>query len=412
MTAESVLLANRTKYQPRTLPQAFFATAGTGGGLRSAGPVPAPTYTAQTRPDHLETRLPPATRNTPYVIGVGDVVLLATPSGSSLEQLSGLLAAQNSRQGYTVQSDGSIAIPDVGRVEIAGLTVEDAEAVLFQRLVKAQIDPTFSLEIAEFNSQKVAIGGAVARPGVLPITLSPLDLKQALAQAGGSTAGNMDYVTLRLYRNGTLYQIPLSEIYKGHRADNITLQAGDSLFVDDTYSLDRAEAFFRQQMDIASFRQQSRSAALNNLETEISLRRAELAEARANYQAQSEMDAVERDYVYLTGEVKQQGRMALPLGRQATLADALFDTGRGISAKTADPRHIYVLRGSNDPMEFDALTAWQLDTRNATNLLLATRFQLRPNDVVFIAEQPVTRWNRVVDQISPTLISVGANAVN
>ena len=46
--------------------------------------------------------------------------------------------------------------------------------------------------------------------------------------------------------------------------------------------------------------------------------------------------------------------------------------------------------------------------RNAANFLLATRFQLRPNDVIFVAEQPVTKWNRVITQITPSLINTAA----
>ncbi len=412
MTAQSVLVANRSKYQPRQLPAAFTTTAGYGGGLRSAGTTPNPVFVAQRRPGKLTVNLPPRTKPQPYRVGVGDVVLLATPTGSSIEQLSGLLAAQNSRQGYTVQDDGSIAIADVGRIEIADLTLEDAEALLFQRLVKSQIEPTFSLEIAEFNSKKVSIGGAVARPGVLPITLAPLDLKQALATAGGPTAPTQDYTSVRLLREGKIYQIPLEELYNNSNLDSIPLLAGDSIFVDDTYEIDQAEAYFRQQIELSNFRQQRRSVALSNLTSEVALRREALNETRKNYLDQVSLDAVERDYVFLAGEVKKQGRMALPLGKQATLADAIYGGAEGISIKTADPRHVYVLRGSNDPMAFDALTAWQLDLRNAANLALATRFELRPNDVVFIAEQPVTRWGRTIDQISPTLISVGVDKIN
>jgi polysaccharide export outer membrane protein len=36
---------------------------------------------------------------------------------------------------------------------------------------------------------------------------------------------------------------------------------------------------------------------------------------------------------------------------------------------------------------------------------------MRSNDIVFIAEQPVTRWNRVVQQIVPSLITAGATAL-
>ncbi|PTQ66234.1 polysaccharide biosynthesis/export family protein [Celeribacter persicus] len=412
VTPQSVMVANRSAYTPHDLPAVFKTTAGTGSGLRGTGAVPEPAYTAQTRPGTLETRLPPEVTPQPYKIGIGDVVLLATPAGTSVEELSGLLAAQNSRQGYTVQDDGSIAIPDVGRVAIAGLTLEEAEAKLFQSLVAAQIEPTFSLEISQFNSKKVSIGGAVSTPGVLPITLTPLYLDEALAQAGGTTAANMDYTSVRIYRDGTIYQVPLEALYTNSRIQKIPLQPGDSVFVDDTYQLDQASAYFEQQIQLAQYRQGARSAALSQLQAEVALRRGQLEEARSNYQAQVDFDAAERDYVYLTGEVKQQGRFTLPLGRQASLADALYEGGKGLAIQTADARHIYVLRGSDDPMEFDALTAWQLNTKNAAALALATRFELRPNDIIFVAEQPVTKWNRTISQITPSLITSGIAAVN
>jgi polysaccharide export outer membrane protein len=410
VTSQSVLLANRSTYTPHDIPAVFRTTAGM-GSLRGNGAIPDPAYTAQVRPNALETRLPPDTAPQPYQIGVGDVVLLATSAGSSVEQLSGLLAAQNSRQGYTVQDDGSIAIPDVGRVAIAGLTLESAEATLFQSLVSAQIDPTFSLEISQFNSKKVSIGGAVPNPGVIPVTLTPLHLDEVLAGVGGTTAANMDYTSVRLYRDGTIYQIPLEALYASNGLKKIPLLAGDSIFVDDTYQLDQASAYFNQQIQLASYRQNARSSALSQLQSEVSLRQSGLNEARSNYASQVNFDAVERDYVYLAGEVKQQARFPLPLGRTASLADAIYDGANGLAATTADPRHIYILRGSDDPMEFDAITAWRFDTKNVANLTLATRFELRPNDIVFVAEQPVARWNRVINQITPSILSISASAV-
>jgi len=410
VTAQSVLTANRSTYTPKDIPAVFRTTAG-GGSLRGNGDIPEPAYTAQTRPNALETRLPPAVVPQPYKIGVGDVVLLATPNGSSVAELSGLLAAQNSRQGYTVQDDGSIAIPDVGRVAIAGLTLEDAEATLFQSLVSAQIDPTFSLEISQFNSKKVSVGGAVSNPGVIPITLNPLYLEEALAGVGGTTAASMDYTSVRLYRDGTLYQIPLETLYSDNSLQKVQLLPGDSVFVDDAYQLDQASAYFSQQIQLASYRQGARSAALSQLQSEISLRRAVLAEARSNYSSQIAFDAVDRDYAYLTGELNTQGRFTLPLGRTASLADAIYGGASGFSTTTADPRNIYVLRGSDDPMEFDVLTAWRFDMKNAALLTLATRFELHPNDIIFVAEKPVTKWNRTLSQITPT-INLTASTVN
>lgn len=410
MTPETVQVANRSAYQPQTLPAVFNQTAGYGPGLRSAGDAPDPVFDPRSR-EPLETRVPPALPDTPYRIGVGDVVLLATPRGSStVEQLTGLLEAQNSRQGYTVQDDGAIAIPNVGRVQVAGQTLEEAEATLFQRLVENQIDPTFSLEISEFNSKKVSIGGAVASPKVVPIELTPLYLEEALAQAGGITVTDQDYASVRIYRDGTLYQIPLTELYSNRSLQRIKLTDGDSIFVDTAYDLDLANSYFQQQIALANFNRNARSVALNQLSSEISIRRSALAEERALFTSKLDLGAIQRDYVYLAGEVGTQSRFALPFEHQATLADALYGAG-GLPNNRANARQIYVLRGSDDPREFDSLTAWQLNVENATNLILATRFQLRPNDIIFISEQPVTRWSRVLSQITPTIVSTTIAAV-
>ena len=407
VTAESVIQANRSSLAPKSLPAYFSQTAGTGSSVRGGSNLPSPTFQDVTRPEALELRLPPRADPGPYQIGVGDVVLLATPrAATSVEQLSGLLAAQNARQGYTVQDDGSINIPDVGRVRIAGLTIEDAEAALFQRLVENQIDPTFSLEISEFNSRKVSIGGAVGQPAVVPVTLTPLYLEEALAAAGGITVEDQDYASIRLYRDGTLYQIPLSELYSRASLTRTRLLPGDAIFVDTEYELSRAQDYFAQQITLIQARQVARQSALAELQLEVTLRRSNLDEARANYQTRLDLGADNRDYVYLAGEVGKQSRFALPFERKANLADALYDSG-GVASTTGDISQIYVLRASADPREFGAVTAWHLDTRNAANLALATRFELRPDDIIFIAQQPVTKWSRSVSQIIPQVLAAG-----
>ncbi|UWR35712.1 polysaccharide biosynthesis/export family protein (plasmid) [Sulfitobacter sp. W027] len=411
LTSETVLAANSSTYQPKQLPAVFFQTAGGAGGLRGAGPTPSPVSEIQTRPGTLALRVPNTPPSTTYDIGVGDVLLLATRGGAStVEELSGLLAAQNRRQGYTVQDDGAIAIPDVGRVRVVGLTLEEAEAALFQRLLEAQIDPSFSLEIAEFNSKRVSIGGAVGNPTIIPITLTPLTLDQAVASAGGIQTPDLDYASIRLYRNGDLFQIPLEEYLRRADLQKLRLVAGDSVFVDTEYQLDRAQAYFAEQIAVQQFRQQARSQALSELQAVVNLRRAALQESRTNFEAQVSNDAVDRDYAYLAGEVNQSGRFTFPFGRTVTLADALYSEG-GFDTQTGNPSQIYVLRGSDNPREFGAVTAWNLDARNAANLILATRMELRPNDVIFVAEQPVTRWNRAITQITPSLITSVASSV-
>ena len=413
VTAETVVQANRSPFTPKTLPAVFSLTAGGGSLGRGAGALPNPSFEPTTRPGALQLRVPPAVNPGPYEIGVGDVVLLSTPStGSTVEELSGLLAAQNSRQGYTVQDDGSVNIPNVGRVGLAGLTIEEAEAALFQRLVENQFDPTFSLEIAEFNSRRISIGGAVANPAVVPVALTPIRLGEALTAAGGVNVQDQDSASVRIYRDGALYQIPLTTLYQTPDLLRTRLVDGDAVFVDTEYELDQAQGYFEQQITLVGARQQARNAALGELQAEVNLRRSELGEARSNYQLRRELGAENRDYVYLAGEVGAQSRYALPFERKAKLADALFDSAQGLKVESGDVSQIYVLRASTDPREFGAVTAWHIDARNAANLALLARMELRPDDIVFVEQQPITKWNRAISQVIPTLFSAVNAATN
>jgi len=408
LTPETVILANRSPYSPRDLPREFHsaASARQGPGL---GALPEAPEVPNAQPAALETRLPSAYEPQPYRIGIGDVVLLATKqNGTSVERLSGLLAAQTRRQGYTVSDDGAISIPDIGRVEIGGLTLQEAQDEIFRFLLDNQVDPAFSLEVSEFNSQRVTVGGAVRQPARLPVTLTPPVLGEALTAAGGASVRDEEFASVRLYRDGTLYQIPYEDYLARPALQDLPLKDGDAVFVDNTYDLDRAFDFYRQEVDVIRLRSQARMDTLDMMQAEMALRRSSLDERRENFRARADLGAEPRDYVYLAGEVERQARVPLPYGQQATLADVLYGEG-GIPTRTGNPGNIYVLRPSANPTDFGAVTAWHLDARNAVNITLATRMQMRPNDIVFVEEQPVTTWNRVIQQFVPSLLTTPAS---
>ncbi|WP_417811865.1 polysaccharide biosynthesis/export family protein [Thalassospira alkalitolerans] len=408
LTPENIKVANRSSYTPRALPAAFFATAGAGGAVHGRGALPqAPTVPNLTPPDEMVLRVPPEVQSGPYQIGIGDVVILATRAGgNSVEQLTGLLAAQRQRQGYTVRDDGAIAIPEVGAVAIAGLTVEEAEDQIFQRLVQNQLNPEFSLEVAEFNSKRASIGGAVANSVIVPITLSALHLDQAITAAGGITLKNNEFGVIRIYRDGTLYQIPLDDYFSTPSLQKTKLADGDSVYVDTDYDLTKAQAYYEQAINALDLRQRARTAALAELQSEISMRRSELSERREIFNAQLAANAVERDHVFLVGEVAKQSLVPLPFERTASLSEILFETG-GFSTTTGNPAQIYVLR----PAEDEQVIAYHLNAKNVVNLTMATRLELRPNDIIFVKAQPITTWGRALQQALPILLNQGADAL-
>jgi len=396
----TVSYANSRPYEPQSLPEAYSRIAG--GSQPPTGPrLPDPVFGPEDLPGAIEVRLPPEAEPQPYRIGVGDVLRLATPDTTGMAgELAGAGAAQNAQQGFTVQDDGAISIPDVGRVMVAGLSLQDAENAIFDSMIEARTDPSFSVEIAEFNARRVAVGGAVASPGLVPITLSPLYLDQLLAASGGVTTD--EFAVVRIYRDGSLYQVPVEQIFAPSGLRRIRLEDGDSVFVDTAYDYERAEAFYNQEIARANYSQQQRADAIAELQSEISIRRAALGESRSNFEARVEFGAVGRDYAYIAGEVDSPGRFPLPFDNRATLADALFEQG-GVAEMSGDPSQIYVLRADASPTYVRDIIAYRLDARNAANFVLASRMELRPGDVIFISEQPVTRWNRTISQLLPTI---------
>lgn len=91
----------------------------------------------------------------------------------------------NLKRDVRVNSSGSISLPLIGTVVLAGLTGQEAEALIASKYAKDYLqDPQVSVFIKEYTSQRITVEGAVAKPGVYPIR-GQTTLMQAIAIAGG-----------------------------------------------------------------------------------------------------------------------------------------------------------------------------------------------------------------------------------
>ena len=386
LTPETVLEANSSPYTPLSWPGAFAST----DDLEENNYKLQDSLFAPQRLDGVMERRMPELEPMTYMIGVGDVLTLNMQLKESLgDVLNGLIASQNSQRGYRVQDDGSVSIPDIGRVVIGGLTLQEAESAVYQRLLAAGVAPSFSIEITEFNSQKISISGNVISPGILPLTLQPLYLDDAIYDSGGFAISDASFIIVRLYRNGSIYQISGPEIYNQSDTNRILLKDGDTIVVNASVEYDR----------ILGLRQEARAKRLRDLEAQTRIQ----ANSAGSLLSRMNNGSIAREYVYIIGEVLQQSRYTLPFEHKAVLADALLESIGGVSSLTGNPQQIYVLRGGGDLENFAPITALHLDAKNAANFLLATRLELRPKDVVFVGTQPITNWNRMINQIIPSL---------
>ena len=96
-------------------------------------------------------------------------------------------------------------------------------------------------------------------------------------------------------------------------------------------------------------------------------------------------------------EVSPQIFKISPNNRE-TLADVLFTSGGPLISNSAKRSEVYLLRGDNP------VVAYHLDAQNPTRLIVADAMELRPNDIVYVAEQPIVSFNRTLGTILPLRI--------
>lgn len=287
-----------------------------------------------------------------YCVGPGDILSITVWDHPELTIPAG---SQRSAQeaGNWVHSNGEIFYPYIGSIKVEGLNVAQIRDLIAERLAKYIERPQVDVTVAAFRSQRVYVTGEVKAPGVLPVTNVPLTLVEAINSVGGLTdRANWDAVTVQ--REGKEKRFSLRRLFQlGDASQNIVLYHNDLIHVEqDDYNK-----------------------------------------------------------VFVLGEVRKP--MSYSVGRHGlTLAEALAEAG-GLFESTADASGVFVLRRSEAGMDAgeDALAeVYQLNVRNATALVLAEQFRLWPRDIVYVTAAPVTRWNRVINQLLPSvsgLYSIG-----
>ena len=137
---------------------------------------------------------------------------------------------------YTVDPDGFVPFPLVGRVKAAGLTPKELAAQLTDLLGKDYlVNPQVIVSVKEYLSQKVQVLGAAEKPGVYHLT-GPTTLLEILSRAGGfaSTAGKQ----VLLIRNSgaadgasAVLRLSLEKIQAGDSSENTRVQSQDIVIV-------------------------------------------------------------------------------------------------------------------------------------------------------------------------------------
>lgn len=166
--------------------------------------------------------LPPPVEST--AVGPGDVFHLEIVSEKDLPDE------------YQVASDGTVDLPYVHRLKVAGLEPQQIAALVRKNLMDQKIltDPSVVVSVKEYNSKRITVLGQVQKPGSFPFS-SGLTLIQAISQAGGfNSIANKDkvYLTRKTDKGAKTVKVSVDAITEGKSPD-ILLQSGDQVYVNE-----------------------------------------------------------------------------------------------------------------------------------------------------------------------------------
>ena len=305
------------------------------------------------------------------VVGVGAVLTIsifeAAPGG-----LFTPAQAAGARPGnfvdlpaQAVDQKGNIAIPYAGEIPAAARTLPEIQDAIVARLRNRAIEPQVVVRLSEQHSSIVSILGDVNTPGVQPLNSVGERMLAMIARAGGPKFEAIEsYVTLQ--RDGRRVKVLLARIVHDP-SENIFIRPNDVIFI--TREAPTFTALGALNQNIFGFN----SEIAFDVET-------------------------------------------------LTLAQAIGKAG-GLNDNFSDPGEVYVYRHEDRPflqkigvdtsrfITESVPTIYHINLRDPSGMLLASAFQMRTKDVMYVANAKVVDYYKFLTLVNNTANTV-ANTAN
>lgn len=278
-----------------------------------------------------------------YKITSGDILSIVLSGYPDIAPPTTLNSSNPYAAGFPVDQQGFVQFPLIGRIKASGLSVPQFTANLQRQLQRYLKYSDPQVKIIDYRGNKFFIDGEVKQPGEFNMSDAPVTLYGAISMAGGAMpTGDSDNIVLN--RNGVNYNLGLQSLRKmGSSANQIYIKNGDSIHV----------------------------------------------------------NSQSRNKVYVLGEF---GKVEpVPILEQGLSLAHVLGESNGLNASTANAAKIYVVR---DNPNYPQTNIYYVDMQNITSFALANRFEMQPNDIVYVDPTGLTRWNRVISALLPSTSAI------
>lgn len=164
-----------------------------------------------------------------HIIGPDDRISVSV-WGHDDVSVGSIYSIYNSNEVYgkwiQLDQDGTLILPQLGKVALAGMTVPEANAFLEAKYAELLIKPTVNVKVHNLN---VSVLGEVNHPGNYELGKYRNTITEVIAKAGGATF-YANKKKVKLLRKDKEYHLDLTrmsaaEMYK------INIQRGDVLYI-------------------------------------------------------------------------------------------------------------------------------------------------------------------------------------
>lgn len=303
-----------------------------------------PPKQAAARPNSDLSRLIKTSTRVDYRIAPGDILSIMLIGYPDITPTTSS-GSNPYASGYPVDQQGFVQFPLIGRIKASGSSVPQFTANLRSQLQRYLKYSDPQVKVVDYRGNKFFIDGEVSKPGEFSIADAPVSLYSAISMAGGATpAGDSNNIVFN--RKGVSYNVGLQSLRQmGSSANQIYLQDGDSIHV----------------------------------------------------------NSQSRNRVYVLGEF---GKVEpVPILEQGISLAQVLGESNGLNANTANAAKVYVVR-DNPTNHFTNI--YYVDMQTITSFALANRFDMHPNDIVYVDPTGLTRWNRVISALLPSSSAINS----